>query len=229
MPIPKLKLIRAIRSLFNEDEEITKMMVEVLLTGKLRIGFDEILSMARKLEAGKSAEALSRETVLAMEDWKLMLPERTKHGRGIAWENRLNLPRTGESYEVPLCITLAFNNLRSQGLWNWRFSVEEYMKTIREPHKDIALDVVGEVLAKSYFKRFTNATVVKEACKHHNYPGDIGALIAKLKGGGIISPCLSHSLFRKDISVKDKKEFYGGAPLYELNKALFVLELSGAQ
>ncbi|MFW6117140.1 MAG: hypothetical protein ACOC6G_00970, partial [Thermoproteota archaeon] len=57
------------------------------------------------------------------------------------------------------------------------------------------------------------------------YEESVDPLIAELKDGGIMSPCLSYSLFSRKIFLNSVGKFSGGGPLYELNKALFVLEL----
>ncbi len=44
----------------------------------------ETLSIAEKLESSKNVEELVKETTLAMEDWRLMLPVRAKHYDRIA-------------------------------------------------------------------------------------------------------------------------------------------------
>jgi len=225
MPLSKSKLIQAARSLFKEEEKITEMIVEILLTKKLRIDFDEIMRIAEKLGESENVEDLAKETMLAMEDWRLMLPVRAKHC-SIAWENRLNTPKPGETYEVSTCIVLAFNHLTSKGVWDWRLSIRKYMESIRQPNKDIVLSVIDEILRKLYFKRLTNAMVIHEACKHHDYEENIGVLIVELKGGGIISPCLGYSLISRRLFAKHIEGLYEGGPFYEINRALFILELS---
>jgi hypothetical protein len=60
------------------------MIVEILLTQNLRIGFVEILYIAERLESSKNVEELAKETTLVMEDWRIMLPVRAKHYDGIA-------------------------------------------------------------------------------------------------------------------------------------------------
>jgi hypothetical protein len=44
----------------------------------------ETLSIAERLESSKNVEELAKETTLAMEDWRIMLPVRAKHYDGIA-------------------------------------------------------------------------------------------------------------------------------------------------
>lgn len=122
MPLSKSKLIEAVKFLFQEEENITRMVVEALLTGKARMDFSEMVNIAEKLKNGNAVD-LAREVVLVMEDWRLMLPFRTKRYRGTAWEDRLNTPRPEEIYEVPTCIAMAFRHLMSDGVWDWRLSI----------------------------------------------------------------------------------------------------------
>ena len=153
--------------------------------------FDEILSIARNIEKSGGAENIAVESTLVMEEWRLMLPARTKHNDSIQWDNRLNRPIPGETYEIPTCIAFAFEHLRSQGIWSWRLAIKAYMESIKQP----------------------------------NQQEDVDALIAELKSGGI-SPCVKHSIFSRKFFEKYIENFSKSGPLYELNKALFIFELS---
>jgi len=219
------ELINMVKSLFSEDEKVSRMIVELLLAGKSRITFDEILSIARNIERSGDAENLTVESTLVMEGWRLMLPARTKHKSSIQWNNRLNRPIPRETYEIPACIAFAFEHLKSQGIWSWRLAVKAYMESIKQPNQQVILDIIDEIVKESQFRRFVSASTIHEACKRHNYSGDVDALIAELKGGGIISPCVEHSIFSRNFFGKYIENFFKSGPLYELNKALFIFEL----
>ena len=103
------RLVQQVQRLFNEGREVSTIIVEVLLTGKPRVSFDQVLFTARRLGAADPQE-LAEEALLAMEGWRIIVPERTLRYRSIAWEDRINSPRPGETYEVPLCILLTFNH-----------------------------------------------------------------------------------------------------------------------
>ena len=226
MVLSKAELIDIVKSLFSEDRKVSRVIVELFLAGKSRITFDEILSIARNIEKSGGAENLAVESTLVMEGWRLMLPARTKHEGSIQWDNRLNRPIPGETYEIPTCIGFAFEYLRSQGIWSWRLAVKAYMESIKQPNQQIILDIIGEIVKDSHFRRFVSASAIHEACKRHNYSGDVDALIAELKSGGIISPCVKHSIFSRKFFEKYIENFSKSGPLYELNKALFIFELS---
>ena len=225
MALSQNKLVSIMKSLFNEDEEISKMIVELLLTEKRQIDFNEILSAAKRIEKEEKAESLAVEASLAMEYWKLMLPARTKHQGSIQWSNRLNRPKPGEKYEVPPCIAFAFKRLMSEGIWNWKLAVKDYLDEIKEPNQQVTIDVVEDLVKNAYLKRFVSKALLENMCKQHNYPKDADVLIAELKAGGVISPCVEYSLFSRKIFEKFIKDFSKTGPLYELNRALFILEL----
>jgi len=105
MVLSKAELVDMVKSLFSEDRKVSRMIVELLLAGKSRITFDEILSIARNIEKSGGAENIAVESTLVMEEWRLMLPARTKHNGSIQWDNRLNRPILGETYEIPTCIS----------------------------------------------------------------------------------------------------------------------------
>ena len=219
------RLTEAVASLFDEDERVAEVIARILLTGKARVFHDDMVSLANNLVGVKGAELLAREAAMAMMRWRLMLPVRSVHGRGLAWEHRLGVPRAGEAYEVPRCIAYAFEGLASRSTWDWRSGVKEYMRRIGESHGDIVLRVIEGVVARSYSKHLTNASTIREACRRYGYPKSVGSLIAELKGGGIISPCLGLSFILSRLAMDDRvRGLCRGAPIYELNKALFVLE-----
>ena len=224
MAQPKIKLVSIIKSLFNEDEKISRMITEILLTEKGQISFDEILSAAKKVEKEENAESLAIETSLIMEYWRLMLPVRIKHDGSIQWSNRLNRPKIGEKYEVPPCIAFAFRHLKLTGRWEWKSAIKDYLDEIGEPNQQIIVEIIEEAIKNVQLKWFVSKAVLEKACKQHNYPKDTDVLIAELKGGGIISPCVEYSLFSRKSFERFIKNFSSSGPMYELNKALFVLE-----
>ncbi|RJS77388.1 hypothetical protein CW667_03505 [Candidatus Bathyarchaeota archaeon] len=228
MVLPQPRLIHLVKHLFNEDDKISRMIVELLQAGKPRINFDEILSTARSIEK-ENAKNLAMETCLVMEYWKLMLPVRTKHDGSIQWSNRLNRPESREEYEIPGCITFAFEHLKSEGVWDWRSAVKDYLDKIKESNQRIIIDITEDIVRNAYLKRFVNKLILQEACGQHNYLGNVDTLIVELKGGGIISPCVEYSLFSRKSFEKLIKGFSKTGPFYELNRALFVLELKGCE
>ena len=160
MVLSKAELVDMVKSLFSEDRKVSRMIVELLLAGKSRITFDEILSIARNIEKSGGAENIAVESTLVMEEWRLMLPARTKHNGSIQWDNRLNRPIPGETYEIPTCIAFAFEHLRSQGIWSWRLAIKAYMESIKQPNQQVILDIIDEIVKKSQFKRFVSALTI---------------------------------------------------------------------
>jgi len=225
MALSQNELTSIVKSLFNEGDKISKIIVELLLTEKPQIDFNEILSAAKRIEEEEKAESLAVEASLVMEYWKLMLPVRTKHQGSIQWSNRLNKPQPGEKYEIPPCVTFAFKRLESEGVWNWKLAIKDYLDEIKESNQQVVIDIVEEVVKNAYLKRFVSKALLENACKQHNYPKDADALIAELKAGGVISPCVEYSLFSRKSFEKFIKDFSKTGPLYELNIALFALEL----
>ena len=86
MVLSKAELVDMVKSLFSEDRKVNRMIVELLLAGKSRITFDEILSITRNIEKSGGAENIAVESTLVM-------------------DNRLNRPIPGETYEIPTCIS----------------------------------------------------------------------------------------------------------------------------
>ncbi len=210
------KVVREFIRLFNEEEDIAEIMVSLLSKGKPNITFNEILKEAAVI-CSEKADRLAEDAVLAMEGWKMILPAKYEESRSLAWESQMIKLEKDEPYIIPACIIYAFEHLLSNGEWAWKPAVREYFEEIRDKHVEEAIKALEQIVKNSYSNSFVSASTIDEACKSEKYP-DSSAFIAKLKGGGIISPCLKDALFSASLKLKE----VGKPPIYELNKALFV-------
>ena len=216
------KVVKEFIRLFNEEENVVKVMVSLLSKGKPNITFNEILKEAAVI-CREKADRLAEDAVLAMEGWRMILPAKHEESRSLAWESQMIKLEKDEPYTIPACIIYAFKHLLLSGEWTWKPAVREYFIEIRDKHVEEAIRALEQIVKNSYSDRFVSASIIDEACKSENYP-DSSAFIAKLKGGGIISPCLKNSLFAASLKLRE----VGKPPIYELNKALFVKVKSDA-
>jgi hypothetical protein len=214
------RLIKILSSIFRESSETSRLILEILKAGKRIVSYGEILSSARSL--GFKAEDLVREAILSMYGWRMLLPLKGRGGIGLAWEQRACTFRPNELYEVPQCILYVFEEFQVKAVWNYRYAVEKYFRLIGEPRRFKIAEIVDEIVDKAYFKLFTNGAKIREICVKRSFPEEkIGVLVAELKGGGFMSP----TLIAIKPATKLEEEMFRGAPIYELNKALFVLKL----
>ncbi len=213
-------LIQKLSLLLREDETTAKIIFKTLSLGKRRISFKEIFSLASPLPTNKQQEKnLVKEAVLAMCWWKLLLPTNRNHN--LSWKDSSCKAELEEVYEIPACISYVFEKFYTQGVWDYKFAVFKYFEDIKEPHKNLILKIVEDVLKEAYGRSFVSASMIKRICKKNGYPEDrIGVLIAELKGGGFISPFIT--LIRKNFQEKEEGCLTEEGPVYELNKALFI-------
>ncbi|MHA1722554.1 MAG: hypothetical protein ACTSXW_05690 [Candidatus Baldrarchaeia archaeon] len=213
------EIIQFLASLFEESRDVSNLMYRILSLEEDRISFKDILFLAEDITGDRSlGKELAEETILSMYWWRMLLPIRMKHVKNLSWENRLLLSDLDEIFEIPICIRYAFEGLCKNGTWDHEYSIYRYFSEIKEPCKDLILHVVNGLVEKTVSKYYVTASSIREECKRQNFPSSrVGILIAELKGGGFISP-LVFSPLPKILRLKEE-------PLYELNKALFVLKL----
>lgn len=211
--------VQILASLFNESKNVAKLMYRILTVQKDKISFKDILSFAENITGSRSTgKELTEETLLSMYWWRMLLPVRMKHMRSLSWDSRLFFPSENEFFEIPLCIKYVFEGLCSKGFWDYNYSPYKYFNQIKEPYKELIPTIIEGIVERVCFRYYVTATMIKEECLGNNFPSArIGVLISELKGGGFISPFVSSSL-PKIFRLKEE-------PLYELNKALFILKL----
>jgi len=106
--------------------------------------------------------------LLIAEQNRLLLP--VTSSRSEAWKDKLLLIRRGEKYKMPNIIKILIENLYKKGKWDTSYAIAAYFKQIGEPYWESMPD----------FYRMISFSIGKR----------IGALIAELKGAGLISPFL---------------------------------------
>jgi len=216
------KLVEKLASMFGESLEVSRLIFEVLRTGKSIIGFSEILALARRLMKAGNVEDFTREAVLSMYGWRILIPLERRREASLSWERKVCTFRKDEAYIIPQCITYAFEKFQAEGACNCKYAAEKYFDRIGEPYRFKVPEIVDEMVDKAYFKLFTNGARIREICLRKGLPGDrVGVLIVELKGGGFISPAL---IPNRPVNSAEE-EMFRGSPIYELNRALFVLRL----
>jgi hypothetical protein len=164
-----------------------------------RVLYHEIEEMANDVE----------DVLLLGNEWRLLLPVRTL--KSAAWEDRLLLCEPGESYEVPNIIRFLVEEASRTGYWDPEPAVTKLFKEMGEPNWEQMPKLV-EWLGKQAKDNRITAAQIKMVCNELGLGDRVDALIAELKGSGVMSPKLG--------SLAEVAR--AGSPLYELNPSLFM-------
>lgn len=160
---------------------------------------ERILSLVKKhCEFGIiPVEELDDETALRLEFLKLAVPLKSD---SLAWTSR----QFGSDMEIPYIVRFYFKFGKS-----WKRAIEEYFRAIGEENPEEFVEIFKEIVERSRGLIVCAEEVVDIAMKHKREPG---ALIAELKGAGLISPTVGCGGFGR-----------ARAPLYEINRFFAIL------
>ena len=125
--------------------------------------------------------------LLELWEWKFILPRRSsKCGE---WDSRILLPEPGALYEMPnISRTLVLSALKT-GRWDSPKAVIALFRLMGEPDWRKLPALVLEIRNGCIHNTITGARI-GAACVHNGLKDKTGAMIAVLKGAGIISPKL---------------------------------------
>ena len=151
---------------------------------------------------------LISDLLLVLWEWKLIIPIRSaKCGE---WDSRILVAEPGEVFEMPNISRVLVKNAIKTGKWNsWQAILDLFM-TMGEKDWEKIPDLVLE-LKQSCVHYTINGARIGAACVHNGLKEKTGAMIAVLKGSGIISPKLM-SLGQTARAT---------SPLYEFNPLVF--------
>jgi len=154
-----------------------------------------------------AGDAIS-DLLLELWEWKLIIPVRfSKCGE---WDSRILVAEPGEVFEMPNISRVLVKNAIKTGEWNSWQAILDLFKAMGEKDWEKIPDLALE-LKLSCVHYTINGTRIGAACVHNGLKGKTGAMIAVLKGSGIISPklmALGHTA-------------RAASPLYEFNPSVF--------
>lgn len=125
--------------------------------------------------------------LLLLEKERLLIPARTS--RALAWEDRMMIFRSGEVFEMPNVIGHLMRYVEETGEWGPDHAVSRYLEEIGEKTPEEILSLFNKVKVDVRDYKITPEAILR-ASEEFNLTAEIGRIIAELKGGGIISPCL---------------------------------------
>ncbi|MBA7708758.1 hypothetical protein ES703_117662 [subsurface metagenome] len=195
------KLGRALSRLLN-NSELTSCLVRVLgyASKKGRVSYREVEKMV--IDGAEDVLLLGNE-------WRLLLPVRTL--KSAAWEDRLLVTKPEELYEMPNIVRYLAEEASRTGHWNPEHAITELFREMGESDWEQMPKLVEWLGEQTKDYRIT-AAQIKMVCSELGLGNRVDALIAELKGSGIMSPKLGALA----------EVTRAGVPIYELNPSLFI-------
>jgi len=163
------------------------------------IAFEEI----QKIESRDIEELL-----LFAWDWKLLIP--VAAAQCSEWDNRLMMMEPGEMYEIPNISRHLIQAAAATGTWDIQAAVLSLYKDMGEPDWRKMPALVAAITGQAV-NHTIGAAAINAACIRAGIKDKTGAMIAILKGGGIISPKLAAI----EPVARTK------APVYEVNPSVY--------
>lgn len=148
------------------------------------------------------------EALLALWEWKLVIPVRSS--RCSEWDSRILSADPQEFYEMPnISKTLVKKGIET-GTWDSVSAILDLFQYMGEPEWEKMPDLILSIKNNTEYHTINGARI-GVLCIQNGLEDKTGAMIAILKGAGIISPKLAA------ISRMAKSR----SPLYEFNPSVF--------
>ena len=148
------------------------------------------------------------EALLSLWEWKLVIPVRSS--RCSEWDSRILLAEPGEFYEMPNISKTLVKRGMETGTWDSVWAILDLFQCMGEPEWEKMPDLIFSI-KKNTMHNTINGTRIGVLCIQNGLKDKTGAMIAILKGAGIISPKLAA------ISRMAKSK----SPLYEFNPCVY--------
>jgi len=195
------KLESALSRLLNHSE-LTNHLAQVLARASKR-------GRVSYREVDKIVNDNAEDVLLLGNEWRLLLPVRTL--KSAAWEDRLLVTKPKELYEVPNIVRYLAEEASKTGCWDPEHAITELFREMGEPAWERMPKLAERLWEQAKDYRIT-AAQIKMVCNELGLGDRVDALIAELKGSGVMSPKLGALA---EVS-------RAGMPIYELNPSLFI-------
>lgn len=189
---------------------------------KARYGDDFTLALVRLLDMAYRRETITFDEVKKIESknvedvilftWnqKLLIP--LSFLRCGEWDDRILIMEPGEVYEMPNISRYLLKMAVDTGSWDIGSAVASLYKDMGEPFWENMPNLVEGITTNSV-NFIISAASINAACIKAEIKNKTGAMIAILKGGGVISPKLTA------IGPVVKS----GVPIYEVNPCVYYI------
>jgi hypothetical protein len=141
--------------------------------------------------------------------WRLLLPVRASKAGD--WEDRMLIPRPGETYEMPNVVKYLVIEAVRTGNWDPEKAIIEVFRSIEEPDLDKMVALIEGIASKIKGHRIIGSKI-KKVCNDLDLVDRVDPLVSELKACGI----LSHKLG----AITEAGRI--GSPIYEINPSLLV-------
>jgi hypothetical protein len=198
---------RALEPVVGADEPLNSVLAAVLdgCRGQDSIAFEEIAALAPED---------APEIILLAWEWKLLIPRRSR--QSAEWDDRIMRLEAGERFEMVNIVKSLLALAAEGGNWNLAAAVRSLYGQMGEPAFERMPSLILEMARRAKYQSISGAAI-HGACARTGFQDRTGAMIAILKGGGVISPRLMSSRPSERI----------GSPLYEMHP--LVLKLSAKE
>ena len=148
------------------------------------------------------------EALLTLWEWKLVIPVRSS--RCSEWDSRVLSAEPEEFYEMPNISKALVKKGIETGTWDSMSAILDLFQRMGEPEWEKMTDLILSI-KKNTEHNTINGARIGVLCIQNGLKDKTGAMIAILKGAGIISPKLAA------ISQMAKSR----SPLYEFNPSVY--------
>ncbi len=176
------RLEQMVRKNLKESQEISRPLAAVLYTA-LDTGETDYRTVSKI--SGDSAQNI----ILAAWDWRLLVPCRTS---GCAeWDYRVLLPSLDERFEMPNFARYLAKLCAATGRFDPDQAILDLFHDMGEPDWQ-RIPEIARRLSSMAIHGIVNGNQIRVACHIAGLEKKTGALIAVMKGAGIISPRLAN-------------------------------------
>ncbi len=148
------------------------------------------------------------EALLALWEWKLVIPVRSS--RCSEWDSRILSADPEEFYEMPNISKALVKKGIETGVWDSTSAIRDLFQYMGEPEWEKMPDLILSI-KKNTVHNSINGVRIGVLCTRNGLKDKTGAMIAILKGAGVISPKLAAI----------NRTTKAGSPLYEFNPSVF--------
>ncbi len=167
----------ALRDVFPEEDHVA--LIETLLLASER---DKIRNSELQIP-----EPVKEDLLILLERERALIPFETS--KTIAWDDRVLTFKPGETYEAPHVVKNMLRRAEETGRLAPRCAFKEYLREIGEPDLETMAVFFDHVLDNVENGRIS-AEALSDIADELSLEHRMGTIIAELKGGGVISPCL---------------------------------------
>ena len=171
----KTQFVTILKKHFPEVDAAVLADTLSLAAERGKISYDEI----------EIREDLKEDLLLQLEKERILIPYNTS--KTIGWEDRVLVFKPGEIYEMPHVIRNLVKILRDYGEWDPEQAINVCLGEIGEPEPEKITGLFEKMMEDAESNYVTPDNLMRKA-------GELEQksclIIAELKGGGIISPCL---------------------------------------